>query len=893
VQGTELYNASTGTFTTSGNMTIGRSSHTATLLSDGSVLVTGGNYFAGKTATAEVYDSVAGTFAPVGSMTEARVGHTATLLNNGLVLIVGGAYPDTQSSELYQPTTAPRIATISPTFGSTGTVVSIAGINFGSTQGSSTVQFGSVTASPTSWSKTQIVVPVPPGIFAVHTQIIVTVKGVVSNSASFLMPPQISGILPAAGPIGVTTTITGVGFGLSAGTVQFNGTAATPKLWSDNQIVVPVPTGAATGNVSVTVSGVTSNPVAFTVDSPGTSSYTGSMLQPWSFPLTQTATVLNNGMVLIIGGGNGTDAELYNPSTGTFTETGSLNNARTYFTATLLSNGMVLVAGGRVYNSSFTTITSAELYNPTTGTFTNTGGLNMRRAQHTATLLNNGMVLIAGGRGDYTTTVPTDVTQAELYNPATGSFALTGSLNIARMGHTATLLGNNQVIIMGGWNDGPNSSTEGFVGVSELYNPATGVFTSTTELNTWRYNHTATVLSNGKILIVGGILGYSSSGYICYPTCPPSELYDPVANQFSNSGFLITQRENHTATLLSSGNVLVTGGDNGQPFGSPYYQALANVEIYNLSSGTFAAGENLNVARSGHTATLLSNGEVLIAGGDVNGIAELYQVSQTAIPGQPSAPSNLAASAVSNSQINLSWTAPTSGSGLSYVIFRNGIPIASNVPVTSYQDTGLISNTTYSYQVEAMASSGTLSGESLASNSVVATTIPSAPTNLTATPVSSAQINLSWTASAGPGLTYTLLRNGSPIATGMTGTSYSDSGLAGAARYSYEVEAVNLSGTSAPSNIANVTQPTVFGTSPAGAPSGSLITIEGEDFGSAQGSVFIGGNAAAVQVWGSTAIVVVVPTALPPGLVGVQVANFQGASNVVPFTITVAGCPTN
>src|SRR5208282_5972097 len=149
-----------------------------------------------------------------------------------------------------------------------------------------------------------------------------------------------------------------------------------------------------------------------------------------------------------------------------FVLTGSLNNARYYHTATLLNNGMVLMAGG-VGSGGY--VARAELYNPATGTFTPTGSLNIPRAWHTATLLNNGTVLMAGGYGS-----SGPLTSAELYHPATGSSTATGSLNTARFNHTATLLNNGTVLMAGGADSAGNFSSS-----AELYDPNSGAFTLT------------------------------------------------------------------------------------------------------------------------------------------------------------------------------------------------------------------------------------------------------------------------------------------------------------------------------------------------------------------------------------------------------------------------------
>jgi hypothetical protein len=277
-----------------------------------------------------------------------------------------------------------------------------------------------------------------------------------------------------------------------------------------------------------------------------------------------------------------------------FVWTGSLNTARWYQSATLLNNGTDLMAGG------YAGIASAELYNPAAGTFTyTTGSLNTGRWGQTATLLNNGTVLMVGGEGA--------LASAELYNPATGTFSYTGSLNTRRSGYPATLLNNGMVLIAGGW------GAYGFsLASAELYNPATGTFSYTGSMNTARYNYTATLLNNGMVLMAGGC----SDAY-CNPIAT-AELYNPATGTFTYTGSMNTARSG-SATLLNNGLVLVAGGAGNN----------ASAELYNPATGTFSYTGSLNTARNAHTATLLNNGMVLIAGGLTYGSiftanAELY-----------------------------------------------------------------------------------------------------------------------------------------------------------------------------------------------------------------------------------------------------------------------------
>ena len=195
---------------------------------------------------------------------------------------------------------------------------------------------------------------------------------------------------------------------------------------------------------------------------------------------------------------------------GTWIFTNNLNTGRYAHTATLLPNGTILVAGGQDRNH--TTSTSAELYDPVSKTWTTTGNLNTERQSHTATLLPNGTVLVTGGTDS---SFPRPTSSAELYDPASGTWTITGSLNAARVAHTATLLSNGMVLVAGGVRD-----VNAFAS-AELYNPATGTWTFTGSLNTGRYFHTATLLPNGMVLVAAGESTQSNASF----PAGPDELF--------------------------------------------------------------------------------------------------------------------------------------------------------------------------------------------------------------------------------------------------------------------------------------------------------------------------------------------------------------------------------
>ncbi len=309
-----------------------------------------------------------------------------------------------------------------------------------------------------------------------------------------------------------------------------------------------------------------------------------------------TATLLPDGRVLIAGGGEGTaSAGLYDPSTNSFSLTGSMHIARANHTATLLANGKVLIAGGGAEE--------AELYDPQTGLFTLTGSmLGVRGPWSTATLLANGKVLITGGWFG-----PSDDDidgSAELYDPATGLFTGTPGMSIPRQHHSATLLPDGRVLIAGGLTTGPlwNVTTK----TCEIYDPATGTFSPTGAMHDTRMSHTATLLPDGKVLMAAGLTVYP------WVVLASAELFDPATGTFAVTGSLNEARHSHTATLLSDGEILITGGGGGSV--GVY---ISSAELYSPLTGVFSPAIPMSAARAYHTATLLPDGTVLVAEGSV------------------------------------------------------------------------------------------------------------------------------------------------------------------------------------------------------------------------------------------------------------------------------------
>jgi Galactose oxidase, central domain len=367
-----------------------------------------------------------------------------------------------------------------------------------------------------------------------------------------------------------------------------------------------------------------------------------------------TATLLADGRVLIAGGSYGVNAtqfaQIYDPNTSRWAHTGPMWNPRYFHTATLMPDGSVLVAGGYPaspvggdFGGDFdypAPLTATERYDPATGRWHQVTDMNDGHAHHTATLLSDGRVVAAAGArlGGFPIGFRPHALASnlfEIYEPAHAKWRAVGDIGDLRFGHTATQIGEN-VLVYGGNAAERYSGTDGYVQTASdsllmVFGPLFGGIVA--EMWCDRAFHTATALADGTVLIVGG--GQTGWRYPPNPDIPnltdhaPTDLrYDPAGDPTDphTTAAVSPRRLDHTATALTDGRVLVAGGlhidDGTMPDDGAFTIAaghtLADALLYqpgNKPNGTWSTARNMIDDRRLHTATLLSDGSVLVSGG--------------------------------------------------------------------------------------------------------------------------------------------------------------------------------------------------------------------------------------------------------------------------------------
>lgn len=361
--------------------------------------------------------------------------------------------------------------------------------------------------------------------------------------------------------------------------------------------------GLGTSTISASNSGVVSNLASLAVK--------GSSFSATSNLLTgrqgHTATLLPNGKVLVVGGYVMTGvnitsfvstAELYDPVTGTWAATGINGSTHYLHTATSLKDGRVLVAGGLINN--FGGFGVSEIYDPATGQWSTVGSpMIYPRSGHTATLLPNGKVLVAGGTGNVIGIAGGINLPAEIFDPSTGLWSASGSTTTIHVYGAATLLPNGKVLLAGGDTISPTATA-----AAEIYDPATGTWAATGSMTTPRSRQSAVLLANGKVLAVSG---FNGGAYTL-----TAELYDPITGLWTITGTMTGTlpagaivsylQSKQTATLLTNGQVLVVG-------------STSTPSVYNPATGAWSATPAMITSRSLATVTPLENGLTLVVGG--------------------------------------------------------------------------------------------------------------------------------------------------------------------------------------------------------------------------------------------------------------------------------------
>ena len=618
----ELYDPGARTWSGTGAMANARRSHTSSRLPDGRVLVTGGigtcnSQICIVLANAELYDPQSGMWSGAASMPGPRVGHVATLLPDGRVLVVGGCSTtglpcNVQPSLVYDPTlnswsntgamVAPRTqaaATLLPD----GRVVVTGGVNSGSFAEQSVESYDSTS---NTWAPAGTLTQ---GRFGATASLLASGQILVAGggtASAEIYDPATAHSTPTA-----SMTVSREGFAavtLATGDVlAAGGVNSADQVLASSELYHPgagplASLNTGTLDFGLVEIGTTSAPMFVTVTNSGTTvlvinglALTGFAQHEYvALPLcpggavapgascrilvrfrplglrdrNATLAIEDNApdspqQVALTGFGYAIAPDQWAPG-------GNMSRGRSEHTATVLPDATVLVAGGSAGPS-------ADTFDPAASAWQATGAMTAPRHGHTATALLDGRVLLAGGGN----------ASAELYDPASRHWSATGAMADARRDAAAARLPDGSVIVTGGC--GGNACT-----AAERYDPAQGTWSAAAPMHVARVGHTATMLADGRVLVAGG----HSAG---------AEIYDAATGMWSATGSMHVSRTSHTATLLADGRVLVAGGCNGDP--------CKSTEIYDPAGGNWTTAAHMQRGHVRQAAVALADGRVLVSGG--------------------------------------------------------------------------------------------------------------------------------------------------------------------------------------------------------------------------------------------------------------------------------------
>ena len=519
---------------------------------------------------------------PAAPLNVARQKHTATLLDDGRVLVVGGAIGGNTlaSAEIYDPVKGAWTSTATPIYAHAGHTATLL------TGGRVLVAGG--TGDTTDPWKTQA-----------NAEIYTPDDNTWTPAAPMTMPR-----------LGHTATLVAGGVLVAGGSGE--STLADAEIYNpDDNTWIPVsPMNHARESHTATLldggwvlvaGGVTSEPIdSAEIRNPTTGHWTltGSLKEGrW----LHTATLLpKSGKVLVAGGSHTglqptASVEIYDPEDGTWTLAQPMKDPRSSHAATVLMSGWVLVAG----SGDATTAARSELYDPEGYSWTDAGLMAEGRSHHTLTLFADGRVLAAGGKQGNTLAI----SDVEIYSPLASLWTPAAPTTIARVAHSATLLQDGQVLVAGGEEAGPTAT-------AELYHATKDTWTAAAPLTVWRSGHTATLLPDGRVLAAGG---FGNKVGIEPLSLASAEVYLPEkqGDTWMLVGSMAAARTGHTATLISKGRVLVAGGRDHESTG----KSVRAAEVFDSMTNQWTPTGAMATARSGHTATTLDDGQVLVAGG--------------------------------------------------------------------------------------------------------------------------------------------------------------------------------------------------------------------------------------------------------------------------------------